>query len=177
MPGSAVEGKDMVREFCIQNEVRTILDIGPGEGTYATAFQGMPLDRLDGIEVWAPYVNQFNLTQSYNNIYIADVCYFNWDEADNYDMIIFGDVFEHILEPWGLKVLEKAIEHAKWIVISLPIYGYAQGTSFDGNWFEAHLEQYTHDRMLHIIEKFNLTLLESMQGQILGVYICGVAQR
>ena len=61
MPGSAMEGKELVRDFCLKNNVRTFLDIGAGEGTYWNAFTGhsfyqgwpeIPIDQIDAVEAW-----------------------------------------------------------------------------------------------------------------------------
>lgn len=171
MPGSAIEGKDMVRDFIIRNEVKTVLDIGPGEGTYYHALQDAGITQLDGIEAWAPYVNDFSLVDKYNKLIIGDIYYIDWEKLPPYDIVLFGDVLEHIPEAEGWDVIRRAIYHAKWVVISLPIYGYPQGVSFDGNWFEAHVEQYSHERMLELFHKDGYKILEQMQGQILGVYI------
>lgn len=171
MPGSAQEGKSMVRDFIIKNEIKHVLDIGPGEGTYYEALQGTGITRLDGIEAWAPYVNDFQLTNKYDNLIIGDVYYIDWAKLPYYDIVLFGDVLEHMPEEQGWDVILRAAKHSRWLVISLPIYGYPQGVSFDGNWFEAHVEQYSHQKMLDIFEVYGFTILEQMQGSILGVYI------
>src|SRR6266576_5485223 len=108
MPGSVAEGKDLVKDFCIAHDVHTVLDVGPGEGTYYFALQGSPVVQLDGVESWAPYVNQFDLRDKYNNIYISDIYYFDWNKVDHYDMIILGDVLEHLVEEQGKEVIRLA---------------------------------------------------------------------
>ena len=170
MPGSVAEGKDMVKDFFITHDLHTVLDIGPGEGTYFFALQDAGVTQLDGVEAWAPYVNQFDLRTKYNNVYISDIYYFDWAKAGYYDMVILGDVVEHLVEAQGREVIGKAAEHGKYVVISLPIYGYPQGWGYDGNWFEAHLEDYSNDRVVNgLLADYNI--LESMQGGTVGVYI------
>jgi len=169
MPGSVAEGKDLVKNFCIKNDVHTVLDIGPGEGTYFFALQGTPVTQLDGVEAWAPYVNEYNLRDKYQSIFISDIYYFDWNKVDHYDMIIMGDVMEHLKEAQGREVVEQAIEHAKWVVLSLPIYGYEQGWGHDGNWFEAHLEQYSNVSILDLLKDYEV--IEQFQGGTVGVYI------
>jgi|SRR3990172_36104 len=170
MPGSVIEGKDLVKEFCIKNDLHTFLDVGPGEGTYYFALQGDGIiEKLDGVESWAPYVNQYALRDKYNQIFISDIYYFDWDKAGTYDMVILGDVIEHLVESQGREVIDKAAEHGKYVVVSLPIYGYCQGWGHDGNWFEAHLEQYSHESILGVLSKYEV--LETMKGGTVGVYI------
>jgi SAM-dependent methyltransferase len=168
MPGSVVEGKDMVRDFCIKNDLHTVLDIGPGEGTYYHALVGADITKLDGIEVFVPYIDIYDLRGKYNQLFIADVYYFNWDKLDSYDMIIFGDVLEHMPADQGAEVLAKAVKKAKWVVVSLPIYGYPQGPAC-GNVFETHVEQYSNDSILEVLKDYNV--VEQMQGSVVGVYI------
>lgn len=169
MPGSATEGKELVKEFCIKNNIQTVLDIGPGEGTYYYALQGVEITRLDAIEVWGPYLDIYDLRSKYNNIMLADVYYFNWSLLTSYDMIILGDVVEHLDEVQGPRVIARAVENAKYVVVSLPIYGYAQGFGNDGNRHEAHLVQYSDASIREILKDYEI--LESFKGSILGVYI------
>lgn len=171
MPGSAIEGKDMVRDFIIRNEVKSVLDIGPGEGTYYHALQDSGIIQLDGIEAWGPYVNDFSLVDKYNKLIIGDVYYIDWNKLQDYDIVLFGDVLEHMPEQQGWDVILRAAKQSKWVVISLPIINYPQGVSFDGNWFEAHIEQYSYDRVLEILSVYELEVLEQFKGDILGVYI------
>ena len=171
MPGSVAEGKDLVKEFCIKNNVERVLDVGPGEGTYYFALQGSPVTRLDGVEAWAPYINQFDLRNKYTNLFVSDIYYFDWNKAGQYDMVILGDVLEHLMFSQGREVLEQAANHATWVALSLPIYGYAQGWGHDGNWFEAHLEQYNHEGVLKLLNEMNYEVLETFKGGTVGVYI------
>jgi len=171
LPGSAVEGKDLVKEFCIKHNLHTFLDIGAGEGTYYFALQGDGIiEKIDGVESWAPYINEYGLREKYNQLFIADVNYFDWEKAGTYDMVLLGDVIEHMYEAQGREVIDQAAKHAKYVVVSLPIYGYYQGWGHDGNWFEAHLEQYSNESILAIISA-KYEVLESMKGGTVGVYI------
>lgn len=169
MPGSVAEGKELVKDFCIKHDVHSVLDIGPGEGTYYYALQDAQITRLDAIEAWAPYINQYALRDKYHKLFVSDIYYFDWSKADQYDMIIIGDVLEHLVMYQGREVVTQAASHATWVVLSLPIYGYEQGWGHDGNWFEAHLEQYNNDSVLKLLEDYDV--VETFQGGTVGVYI------
>lgn len=171
MPGSAAEGKHLIKDFIVRNNLRTILDIGPGEGTYYELLKDVPDIRLEGIEVWAPYVTQFNLQDKYNRIYIGDAYYFDFEALGYFDMVLLGDVVEHLPHEQGVILINKAAYQSKYVMVSLPIINYPQGTSFDGNWFEAHLEQYSNERITELITNEGWEILESFQGQIIGHYI------
>jgi len=169
MPGSVAEGKDLVREFIIKHDVKTVLDIGPGEGTYYPVVRDTSVQRFDGIEAWAPYINEYELREMYSNLYVGDIYYFNWNKLPHYDMVIIGDVMEHLIEEQGREVVQQAVDHATWVVLSLPIYGYPQGWGHDGNWFEAHLEQYNNASVLELLGDYDV--LETFIGGTVGVYI------
>lgn len=169
MPGSAVEGKDMVKQFVVQHDLRTALDIGPGEGTYWYALQGTSMQQMDGIEAWGPYLNTYDLWSKYKHLWIADAYYFNWDKLQPYDLVLLGDVLEHMSEEHGKEVIAKAAEKGAYVVLSLPIYVYHQGWGDGGNWFESHLVQYSHDSVMELLKDYEV--LETFQGEIIGCYI------
>ena len=64
MPQSSAEGKDWTREriegLAADGPV-SVLDIGPGVGTYAKLLAGPHVSRLTGIEIWEPYVHTYRL--------------------------------------------------------------------------------------------------------------------
>jgi len=170
MPGSVQEGKDLVKEFCIESDVRTVLDIGPGEGTYYYALQDTPVEILQGVEVWGPYIDDFNLKEKYNNIYISNVYYLDWDKLDyhTWDMVILGDIIEHLPRNQGEDVIRRAVDHSRYVVVSLPIYGYAQNVTM-GNTYETHVEQYSDESIREVLKEYEI--LESLKGEVVGVYI------
>ena len=168
MPGSAIEGKDLVKNFVLNNNIHTVLDVGPGEGTYYHALQDCGITQLDGVEIFLPYIDMFHLEEKYNRIFINDIYDFDWGGYGTYDLVILGDVIEHMIEERGRKVISDAAAHARFVVVSLPIYGYEQGPAF-GNEHEAHLEQYSDERIREVLKDYEI--LESFKGEIVGVYI------
>ena len=168
MPGSVVEGKELVKDFCIKNNIKTVLDVGPGEGTYYYALKEAGIERLDAIEIFPPYLDTYQLRSKYNAIYLGDIYDFDYDYAGPYDLVILGDVVEHMVEERGRKVIQDAVNNSRFVVVSLPIYGYAQGPAC-GNEHEAHVEQYSDKSFREVIK--NYELLESFKGEVVGVYI------
>lgn len=168
MPGSVAEGKELVKDFCIDNEVHTVLDIGPGEGTYYFALQGADITQLDGVEIFPRYIDDYGLRDKYNDIFIADIHDFDWDIVEPYDLVILGDVVEHMVEERGRKVIADCVAHARFVAISLPIYGYYQGAAC-GNEHEAHVEQYSDESIREVLKDYEI--LEFFIGTTVGVYI------
>ena len=133
-------GKDEVKDFLITMLApdAKILDVGAGGGTYYKLLG--PQYNWTAVEVWkesAEYIKQF-----YNIVYQIDIRDFQYQE--DYDLIIFGDVLEHLSVEDAKKVLQNATEHAKSILVAVP-YCLPQD-ALNGNEAERHLQpDLTHD--------------------------------
>lgn len=76
-----------------------ILDVGAGGGTYYKLLG--PQYNWTAVEIWkesAEYIKQF-----YNTVYQIDIRDFQYQE--DYDLIIFGDILEHLSVEDAKKVL------------------------------------------------------------------------
>ena len=140
MPGSIRENNDDLITFVESENIRTVLDVGVGWGTYENLIGGH-VAHLDGIEVWEPYVGQYHLRTRYRRLVIADVREVVERGSallePHYDLIIFGDVLEHMSQEEALEVWRWAHGRATWGLISLPMAHYPQGAEH-GNPFEVH---------------------------------------
>lgn len=117
MPNSVKQGKEEIKKFIQeQGDIKTILDIGCGEGTYPKLL-GKDYVYL-GVEIYEPYVKMFDLTKYYKSITIADVS--EVEEFPEADCVIFGDVLEHLEKDKAFKVINNAIKHFKHIIVSIP---------------------------------------------------------
>ena len=86
MPYSYGEFKEDVKQHFLNYIPSTtkILDVGPGQGTYSKLLSNY---NLDCIEVWEPYITQFNLQSQYNKVILGNINQFNFLE---YEYIIMG---------------------------------------------------------------------------------------
>lgn len=178
MPGSMPDGKEFIRNFFINKDIRRILDVGPGSGNYPDLFNGVgeysksPVEFLGiewiAVEIFEPYVTMFEIPRKYDRIIISDIYDVNWDTLGVFDIVILGDVLEHMDQSRGVEVIEKAVNHAAFVVLSLPIIDYPQGASY-GNQHEAHVEQYTPQKIERILSPYHI--LASYEGDIIGAYI------
>jgi len=137
MPYSTGYFKTETKDYILKNypkDVR-ILDVGAGCGTYSDLLKPLGYTNIDCVEVFPEYVSQFNLKEKYNNVFIGDITKLTLD-FNNYDLIIFGDVLEHITLSESKKLLEKINE--KSILIGIPFES-PQGEHF-GNIYETHLQ-------------------------------------
>ena len=99
MPYSSHEGKGFVRDWFRDKDIDHVIDIGPGAGTYFDLLQNVVrAGWWTAIEIWAPYVTQFGLKEKYNEVIVADALWVDWDRLGRPDLVILGDVLEHIVE-------------------------------------------------------------------------------
>lgn len=176
MPYSSAEGKDFVRAFfTLEKRVNSVLDIGPGAGVYYDLLHPyVAADYWCAVEIWAPYIEQFKLREKYDEVVIADVDWFDWDAAGSFDLVIFGDVLEHMPRSSAERAIARAIGHARYVVISIPITHYPQGAEM-GNPFEAHVTSWTDESVREdLLDGYEI--LDSYVGDVVGVYIVKGAQ-
>lgn len=174
MPTSDAEGKDWSLGWFRHHQPDTVTDVGPGEGTYAHLFR--PVHEgvwWTGIEVHRPYIRRFKLKSTktrrmYDEIHIQDV-----REAPDHlfhrDLVIFGDLLEHVERDDAVTLLQRAEAAGAWhILVSVPIVDSPQG-EVDGNPHEAHLHQWDPDDMDQVLAGLG-GQVESLRGSTLGVW-------
>lgn len=155
MPGSVRENDALVREFVKTHGIYRILDVGAGSGTYARLLADLDLE-IDAIEVWKPYISDYNLEMWYRYVYNHDV-----RDTDvlksfgkTYDLVIFGDILEHMSEEDAVRVWSEA-GSARWRMASVPIIHYPQGAEF-GNPYEVHVQEHlTEQKMNELFGPFD----------------------
>lgn len=111
----------------------TCLDVGACDGKWSDLL-GDYLT-MDAVEIFEPNVSFHNLRQKYRQVWCRDILDV---EYDFYDLIIFGDVIEHMTTYKAQKVLEYARTRCKDMIIGVP-YQYKQGVLY-GNPHEVHLQ-------------------------------------
>ncbi|MTD14610.1 methyltransferase domain-containing protein [Nakamurella sp. YIM 132087] len=167
MPMSSAEGKDWIKErvhgLAADGPVE-VLDIGPGVGTYAKLLAGPQVSRLTGVEVWEPYIHTYRLHRYYDDIIVGDAREVDFPSAD---VVILGDVAEHMSEADALALWEKSVGAARRAVyLSIPIVHYPQG-EIEGNHHEVHVvEDWSHDKVLASFPGIG----DSWTGTEVGVY-------
>ena len=112
-----------------------ILDIGAGSGTYSDYLKPLGYLNLDCVEVFQNYIDMFNLKSKYTKVIHEDVTKLNIDFSE-YDLIIIGDVLEHISE-YDAKMLLKKLSVTN-VIVAVPFES-PQGESYD-NMYEIHLQ-------------------------------------
>ncbi|WP_394436272.1 methyltransferase domain-containing protein [Streptomyces sp. SGAir0957] len=174
MPTSDAEGKDWSLEWFRYHLPNTVTDVGPGEGTYARLFR--PVHEgvwWTAVEIHKPYVAKFKLKSTkarrmYDEIHVEDIRE-SEDHLLHRDLVIFGDVLEHVERDDAVALLERTVAAGAWnILVSLPIVDSPQG-EVDGNPHEAHVHQWDADDMDAVIAGLG-GKVDSYRGSTLGCW-------
>lgn len=153
--------KQEVKEWIYNNfnNNSSILDVGPGCGTYWSLLHEK-FENIDGVEIFAPNIEKFQLKNKYKNIFNCDIKDFeyNW-----YDLIIFGDVLEHLEVEEAQKVLDYAYNKCTNLIVAVP-YMYEQGVCED-NIYEIHKQpDLTPENVLERYPKLKLLYGDDIYG-------------
>lgn len=115
----------------------SILDVGAGKGKYRLLLP--EYSWVDAVEIWEPYVRGFRLREMYRQVYERDVVELasEFAMADvKYDVIIMGDVLEHLSVNDAMSTLHYLHKVTDEIIVVVP-YEYEQGEEH-GNPYQAH---------------------------------------
>lgn len=154
MPGSVINCKAEIKDWILKRtDIFNIVDVGAGSGTYFELLAYNKIYKWTAVEIFQPYVKKFNLSGKYNKVIVGDISKINLPDGD---LIIFGDVLEHLEKEEALRVLNKALGKYKHVVVSIPIDGRSSKIHF-GNEYEAHLSKWTYEEFC-VITDWNLTL-------------------
>jgi 2-polyprenyl-3-methyl-5-hydroxy-6-metoxy-1,4-benzoquinol methylase len=136
---SADVGKPVILKYILENikKNQKVLDVGFGSGVYGKLLRTFYYRYVDGIDVFDKHLEEFGLDLIYDNIYIENILEF---EFEFYDLIIMGDVLEHIELEAAKKLLTKFIEEKKCdhLIVSIPFES-EQGDVHE-NVHEIHLQ-------------------------------------
>ena len=164
MPKSYTYGKDKIRSYLRSKFTKNarVLDVGAGEGTYYNLL-GDYFEHIDAVEVFEKNIIDYGLQKKYKNVYNCNIVDFNYDF---YDIIILGDIIEHLTVEDAQKVLKYALERCEEVVVAVP-YKYKQGIEY-GNVYEIHIQD---DLTEEIMEERYPYLKLLFGNDIYGYYV------
>ena len=166
MGNSAPENKSWAATVISKLQPKTVLDIGPGEGIYGKIVRkhSPSTKKLVGVEIWAPYVQQFGLRDFYDEVWICDARIY---PEFRYDLVIIGDVLEHMTKEEAISLWNKVSKQAKYALISVPIIHFHQGPA-NGNPYELHVkEDWTSEE---VMESFP-GIVAHQDFEVTGIYL------
>ena len=109
------------------------LDVGACDGKYSDLLRNYLI--IDCVEIYQPNIIEHNLREKYHRCIAGDIAdlHYTW-----YDLIIFGDVIEHMDVKKAQKVLRYANKRCTDMIIGVP-YCLSQGAIY-GNPWEVHIQ-------------------------------------
>jgi len=166
MPYSDPDNKPWTTEKIKEINPKTVLDVGAGAGVYLDIIKNnLENDvSVEAVEIWEPYIKEFNLESKYNIVWNKDVRLF---KEFSYDLVIFGDIMEHMTKEDAVKLWDNVSKTAGSAIISIPIVHYPQGHEH-GNPYEEHVkDDWTTQEVLDTFS--NIT--EYKEFDVTGVFI------
>jgi hypothetical protein len=162
VPTSFGAFKSEIKDYILtnfDNDKTTILDVGAGCGTYADILN--EYKNIDAVEIYEPYINKYDLKTKYRKVYKTNILDF---EFDYYDIIIMGDILEHLTIDDAQNLINKLYNKCKQLIISVPFLMKQYGLE---NKNEDHIQD-------DITEEIMVTRYPSLQktwsNNIIGVY-------
>ena len=111
----------------------TCLDVGACDGKWGKLLNDYLV--MDCAEIYAPNIRKHNLTSIYRNVFCNDIRTMKYDR---YDLIIFGDVLEHMSVEDAQKVIAYAAPRCDNFLIAVP-YQWTNRSHY-GNPWEVHIQ-------------------------------------
>jgi hypothetical protein len=140
VPYSADYGKPWLTQRFLLTEPDKVLDVGAGCGTYALLWRPLHRGHWTAIEGYGPNVERFGLDRVYDTVHVCDAR--EMVIGADYDLIIFGDVLEHMDMDEATSLLDHARNHSRNVCVSIPIGHHPQG-AVGGNELERHQHDWT----------------------------------
>lgn len=133
---SNVQGKKDIALWVLDHvpDGGTVLDVGACDGVWAKFLLSLDPDIIiDGVEAYELNVIMHSLHRFYRNVYAMDIDDYRYA---HYDIIIFGDVIEHMTVEKAQRVLTYAWDRCDDMIVAVP-YMYPQDAIY-GNPWEVH---------------------------------------
>ena len=120
--------------FNLLPEGAFVLDVGAGQGIYGHLLARR--FRMQAVEVCASAVYHLRKSENYLHVWKGDIR--THDFHRRYDLIILGDIIEHMTVGDAQAVVKRCEESADYVLIAVP-YCYKQGALY-GNDAEIHIQ-------------------------------------
>lgn len=135
------EGLAIVVERLKALKPKLVLDVGAGDGMWDELLAEREFD-LHALEVWEPNVKKYDLANKYEAVIVKDMRMFT--DWELYDVVIMGDVLEHIEQDQALFLLRKITVP---IFLTIPTSPCKQDGKAWGNPHETHRYNWSHGEL------------------------------
>lgn len=132
----------LIKKNLADTPLKTILDLGCGEGSFGVRFNQNNKYKLTGSDIFTPYLKKSLLTKKYFKIIKTDLTKKLSFPDKSFDAVICLETIEHLKKADGLRLLQEIERIAKKkIIISCPV-GLATQENFDQNIYQEHLSSW-----------------------------------
>jgi len=149
MPYSSFVFDNAIIEIIKLVQPKTFLDLGAGAGKYGSIVKEIsPSVKTTAVEIEKDYIEKFNLLLLYDqiwNIPVSDIIQPKYFDS-NFDVIMVGDILEHLKKSEGVDLLNFLIYRCQWIIVEFP-HRYLQN-AVGGYSSEAHISAWTESDFL-----------------------------
>ena len=111
----------------------TCLDVGACDGKWGLLLNDYLI--MDGVEIYKPNIEKHMLWNIYRKVFDCDIKDLTYSQ---YDLIIFGDVLEHMSVEDAQKVLDYAWPRCRDLIVAVP-YQWVNRSHY-GNPWEVHIQ-------------------------------------
>jgi hypothetical protein len=145
-----------------QREAR-ILDVGAGAAKYRDLLIVCP--NIDAVEAHEPYVSKFCLRERYGQVHVADVLDLPGSFFADYDLVILGDVLEHLSVPDAQTLLASIAENGPRTAVLVAVPFLFEQDAADGVEWEIHKQpELTHELFCERYPDFDCLVRDEQQG-------------
>src|SRR3989344_7453428 len=140
MPYSSFIFDKSIEEIIRLLKPETLLDLGAGAGKYGELAKKINSSiKLTAVEIEKDYIKNFKLPSIYDEVWnISATDLINPKYYDQiFDVIMIGDIIEHLRKSDGIDLLNFLIYRSRWIAVQFP-HRYLQN-SVEGYHSEAHI--------------------------------------
>lgn len=162
------ENKEIVKSWIDDLGPSTVLDVGAGMGIYSILAK-RPGQHWTALEVFAPYVNMFNLRSRYDQIIVADARYVNYARLGRFDLSIAADMLEHMPKADAVTLIADLLACSGAALFCFPIIHHDQAAGFEGNDFESHIDHWSVAEMDALLA--DRQIIKSITGDVLAYYL------
>lgn len=139
MPFSLPAFDDLITAHLRRLNPARVLDVGAGAGKHGKLVRAaIQPAALEAVEPTQSYVSQFQLVEIYDLVHCMSVQDFvRLHSRNNYNLVIIGDVLEHLFRSEAIDILDCLLYRADWLLALWPT-NMPQNDEYENNQYEIH---------------------------------------